>query len=559
MKTLKYIIGALVLAAGLTACVGDLDVKPIDPSMNTADKALVTEEDYFSLLAQCYTGFATSGFKGPNGDNAISGIDGGFSQYFRGRYHLNGLTTDEAVCGWNDQTLQDLHGMAWTTTDVFVAAFYYRIFYLISAFNEFIRQADKATIELPEKALWIAEARTLRAFCWLDAIDNYGNVPFADETAVVGADIPKQISRKDLFNYIESECLELLEGSDLYEVGQSPYGRVNKGTVIMILAKLYLNAEVYTGTAKYQECADVLAKLDGKYSLHNKYQELFLADNHKCTDEIIWSVEQDGNDVQSYGVTNYLIFACTGGDMDTKEIGISSGWGGLRTTPEFYKNFSDNDARKLFFTEKEQEVVLKRNYDTYVADTKKANEEGKKKDPKFEEEKIKTYEDWLGEDKKWQQADIELVSEFTHGYGIMKFKNINSDGTKGKAEGFVDTDFPVFRYADALLMKAECAKRGATGVDGLAAFNAVRKRAGLSEVQEYSLENVLQERACELYMEGWRRSDLVRFGKFTSASKLWQWKGGVKAGKGVSAHLNLFPIPSNDLNANSNLVQNSGY
>ena len=258
MKTLKYIIGALVLAAGLTACVGDLDVKPIDPSMNTADKALVTEEDYFSLLAQCYTGFATSGFKGPNGDNAISGIDGGFSQYFRGRYHLNGLTTDEAVCGWNDQTLQDLHGMAWTTTDVFVAAFYYRIFYLISAFNEFIRQADKATIELPEKALWIAEARTLRAFCWLDAIDNYGNVPFADETAVVGADIPKQISRKDLFNYIESECLELLEGSDLYEVGQSPYGRVNKGTVIMILAKLYLNAEVYTGTAKYQECADVL-------------------------------------------------------------------------------------------------------------------------------------------------------------------------------------------------------------------------------------------------------------------------------------------------------------
>ena len=442
---------------------------------------------------------------------------------------------------------------------MFVAAFYYRIFYLISAFNEFIRQADKATIELPEKALWIAEARTLRAFCWLDAIDNYGNVPFADETAVVGADIPKQISRKDLFNYIESECLELLEGSDLYEVGQSPYGRVNKGTVIMILAKLYLNAEVYTGTAKYQECADVLAKLDGKYSLHNKYQELFLADNHKCTDEIIWSVEQDGDNVQSYGVTNYLIFACTGGDMDTKEIGISSGWGGLRTTPEFYKNFSDNDARKLFFTEKEQEVVLKRNYDTYVADTKKANEEGKKKDPKFEEEKIKTYEDWLGEDKKWQQADIELVSEFTHGYGIMKFKNINSDGTKGKAEGFVDTDFPVFRYADALLMKAECAKRGATGVDGLAAFNAVRKRAGLSEVQEYSLENVLQERACELYMEGWRRSDLVRFGKFTSASKLWQWKGGVKAGKGVSAHLNLFPIPSNDLNANSNLVQNSGY
>ena len=547
MKTLKYIIAAFVMAVGLSACVGDLDVKPIDPAMNTADKALVTEEDYFSLLAQCYTGFATSGSYGPNGANNISGIDGGFSQYFRGRYHLNGLTTDEAVCGWNDQTLQDLHGMAWTTTDVFVAAFYYRIFYQISAFNEFIRQANKATIELPEKAGWIAEARTLRAFCWLDAIDNYGNVPFADETATVGADLPQRITRADLFDYIESECLELIDGEDLYEIGENPYGRVNKGTAIMILAKLYLNAEVYTGTAKYQECADILAKLDGKYSLHNNFQELFLADNHQCTDEIIWAVEQDGTNVQSYGVTNYLIFACTGGDMDTKEIGISSGWGGLRTTPEFYKNFSDNDARKLFFTEKEQEVVLKRNYDAYVADQKEAGETAD------------SYEVWLGDEKKWQQSDIELVSEFTHGYGIMKFKNVNSDGSAAKSNGFVDTDFPVFRYADALLMKAECAKRGATGVDGLAAFNAVRKRAGLSEVTEYTLDNVLQERGCELFMEGWRRSDLVRYGKFTSASKLWQWKGGVKNGKGVSSHMNLFPIPSNDLNSNSNLVQNPGY
>ena len=547
MKTLKYIIGAFVMAVGLSACVGDLDVKPIDPAMNTADKALVTEEDYFSLLAQCYTGFATSGSYGPNGANNISGIDGGFSQYFRGRYHLNGLTTDEAVCGWNDQTLQDLHGMAWTTTDVFVAAFYYRIFYQISAFNEFIRLANKATIELPEKAGWIAEARTLRAFCWLDAIDNYGNVPFADETATVGADLPQRITRADLFDYIESECLELIDGEDLYEIGENPYGRVNKGTAIMILAKLYLNAEVYTGTAKYQECADILAKLDGKYSLHNNFQELFLADNHQCTDEIIWAVEQDGTNVQSYGVTNYLIFACTGGDMDTKEIGISSGWGGLRTTPEFYKNFSDNDARKLFFTEKEQEVVLKRNYDAYVADQKEAGETAD------------SYEVWLGDEKKWQQSDIELVSEFTHGYGIMKFKNVNSDGSAAKSNGFVDTDFPVFRYADALLMKAECAKRGATGVDGLAAFNAVRKRAGLSEVTEYTLDNVLQERGCELFMEGWRRSDLVRYGKFTSASKLWRWKGGVKNGKGVSSHMNLFPIPSNDLNSNSNLVQNPGY
>ena len=225
MKTLKYILGTLVLAAGMTSCVGDLNVTPLDPALNTADKALQTENDYFALLAQCYTGFATSGFKGPNGDNAISGVDGGFSQYFRGRYHLNGLTTDEAFCGWNDQTLQDLHGLNWTTSDVFVAAFYYRIAYQISAMNEFIRQAEKATIDLPKKAQWIAEARALRAFCWLDAIDNYGGFPYADETNSVGSTAPEYKTRAELFAYVESECKDLLSGNDLYDYAQGEYGR----------------------------------------------------------------------------------------------------------------------------------------------------------------------------------------------------------------------------------------------------------------------------------------------------------------------------------------------
>ena len=175
---------------------------------------------------------------------------------------------------------------------------------------------------------------------------------------------------------------------------------------------------------------------------------------------------------------------------------------------------------------------------------------------------------------KDHQASIDEIGEFTNGYAFLKFKNVTSAGTipnqtKNVDEktgevtyanpGFVNTDFPVYRYADALLMKAECAKRGATGVDGLAAFNAVRQRAGLDAVSSYTLENVLDERARELALEGWRRQDLIRFGKFTTADYLWQWKGGVKNGKAVSSHLNLFPIPENDKNANSNLEQNKDY
>ncbi len=516
MKTLKYILGALVLAAGMSSCVGDLNVTPLDPALNTADKALQTEDDYFALLAQCYTGFATSGFKGPNGDNAISGVDGGFSQYYRGRYHLNGLTTDEAVCGWNDQTLQDLHGLNWTTSDVFVAAFYYRIAYQISACNEFIRQADKATIDLPKKDQWIAEARALRALCWLDAIDNYGGFPFADETNSVGSTAPEYRDRKALCEYLENECKELLDGSALYDYGQGEYGRVNKGMVAMVLAKLYLNSEVYTGTARYADCAAVLKNLEGKYKLHtnvhgtgaNAYQELFLADNDRCTDELIFVVEQNGTQTASYGATNYLIFASTGDTMDPAAVGISSGWGGIRTTPEFYGMFDAADQRELFW------------------------EEG-------------------------HTLSIDDISTFSNGIGFQKFKNVNSDGSAASDKGFVDVDFPVFRYADALLMLAECELNGVS-CGGKAAFDAVRARAGMPAI-ELNAENLLQERGRELYLEGWRRSDLVRFGKFTSDSFVWQWKGGVKDGQGCPAHLAIFPIPDSDRYANPNLVQNDGY
>ena len=516
MKTLKYILGALVLAAGMSSCVGDLNVTPLDPALNTADKALQTEDDYFALLAQCYTGFATSGFKGPNGDNAISGVDGGFSQYYRGRYHLNGLTTDEAVCGWNDQTLQDLHGLNWTTSDVFVAAFYYRIAYQISACNEFIRQADKATIDLPKKDQWIAEARALHALCWLDAIDNYGGFPFADKTNSVGSTAPEYRDRKALCEYLENECKELLDGSALYDYGQGEYGRVNKGMVAMILAKLYLNSEVYTGTARYADCAAVLKNLEGKYKLHtnvhgtgaNAYQELFLADNDRCTDELIFVVEQNGTQTASYGATNYLIFASTGDTMDPAAVGISSGWGGIRTTPEFYGMFDAADQRELFW------------------------EEG-------------------------HTLSIDDISTFSNGIGFQKFKNVNSDGSAASDKGFVDVDFPVFRYADALLMLAECELNGVS-CGGKAAFDAVRARAGMPAI-ELNAENLLQERGRELYLEGWRRSDLVRFGKFTSDSFVWQWKGGVKDGQGCPAHMAIFPIPDSDRYANPNLVQNDGY
>ena len=516
MKTLKYILGVLAAAAALTSCVGDLNVTPIDPNANTADKALVNEAAYEQFLAGVYLGFATSGYYGANGSASISGLDGGASQYIRGLYHHSELTTDESVCGWNDQTIKNFHWGNWTTDDTFIYAFYSRIFMQVGMANEFIREAKASDVDFAKKQQYIDEARVLRAIAYFHAIDNFGNVPFADETAVVGVN-PDQISRADLYEWLVTELTDLASNSALPEKSGTVYGHVNKSVAKFLLAKVYLNAQVYTGTPAYDKCASVLSDLmnDG-YSLHttsagvySAYQELFLADNNLRTDEIIFAVEQDGVNTTSYGATNYLIFASTGGTMDVSKIGISSGWGGLRTTPEFYDKFSATDARNLFYT-------------------------------------------------ATQQKSIDDIGEFTNGYAFMKFRNRTSDGGYGQEKGFVDTDFPMMRYADVLLMAAECQARGAS-IDGLKAYNQVRERAGMPTVSSLSLNEIIDERGRELYQECWRRNDLIRFGLFTSSDYVWQWKGGTQSGTGVESYRALFPIPDSDRLANNKLAQNQGY
>ena len=564
MKKINYILGILAAAAAMTSCVGDLNVTPIDPNANTADKVLTSQQAMDSYISGVYLGFATSGYYGPNGDPSISGLDGGASQYIRGLYHHSELTTDESVCGWNDQTIKNFHYMNWTTDDTFIYAFYSRIFMQVSAANEFIREAKKLDFDVDR---YIDEARVLRAIAYFHAIDNFGNVPFADETAVVGVN-PEQMSRADLFAWLETELKDIIANGKLPDKNGTVYGHAGMGAAKFLLAKLYLGAEVYTGTARWNDCAAVLSDLmDDGYSLHttsagkfSPYQELFLADNDKCTDEIIFAVQQDGLYTQSYGATNYLVFASTGGTMNVKHIGISSGWGGLRTTPEFADKFTAGDQRNLLYdTDKstaDVEAMPEKpedDPDTYSAEAI----EQLKKDGAYNDECKKLSDAKKAARDNIQQKSIEDIGNFMYGYGFQKFRNINSDGTDGKEKGFVDTDFPMMRYADVLLMAAECQARGAS-IDGLSAFNQVRARAGVPAVSNLNLDEILNERARELYQECWRRSDLIRFGKFTSGYN-WQWKGETKDGKDVEAYRTLFPIPDSDRLANSNLKQNEGY
>ncbi len=240
MKRNKFIyIAIAALAFVMSSCINDLDVVPIDPNIATSDKVFVDETSYKQALAKCYGSYALYGQTKEDLD--ISGLDGGFSNYLRLFFNTQELTTDEAICAWNDGTIKDLHYHVWSpNTNEFIRTFYSRIFLSISFCNEFIRNSNE---KIPEVSgsyqanlkLFNAEARFLRAFSYWHAIDNFGNVPFVTEEDKPGSFSPKQTKRADLFVYIENE-LKSLE-TELADPKTNEYGRVDKVAAWMLLAK----------------------------------------------------------------------------------------------------------------------------------------------------------------------------------------------------------------------------------------------------------------------------------------------------------------------------------
>lgn len=298
-------------------------------------------------MSKCYSALSVSSPEGSSGSPDIAGIDGGFGQYLRALFNLNELPTDEAVIGWNDQTIKDLHGLSWSSSDVFVSAMYGRLFYQIALCSEVVRQIKASGDTSDEMKTYAAEARCLRALSYYHAIDMYGNVPFVTEDQAIGGTNPKQISRADLFKWLtEEEIPGFID--DLKPARTNESYRADQGLAYMIMAKLYLNAEVYTGTPMYDKCAEYCQKIiDAGYTLEPTFANLFKGDNDKClSNEIIFSVYQDEYNTQAYGGTTYLVLGSIGGSMKPADYGLTaSGWGGLRVTPQFVDKFSSGDVR----------------------------------------------------------------------------------------------------------------------------------------------------------------------------------------------------------------------
>ncbi|HMO38530.1 MAG TPA: RagB/SusD family nutrient uptake outer membrane protein [Saprospiraceae bacterium] len=350
MRRIASFILLTAILPVLSGCFKDLDTAPLDPLEITSAVVYDNPEAYRQVLARLYAGLAVSGQEGPSGQADIAGIDEGFGQYLRGFWYHQELTTDEALIGWNDQTIQNFHEQTWTAGDGFIFAFYSRVFYQISICNEFLRETTDERLDSrgvsgqlrTDIAGYRAEARFLRALSYWHALDLFRNVPFVTERDAVGAFFPQQTNANDLFNYIESELLEIEPIIAAPRTNQ--YGRADRAAVWMLLAKLYLNAEVYIGQRKYTECLDYCNRIiNAGFSLEPNYQHLFLADNDR-SNEIIFPIAFDGINTRTWGGMTFIISAAIGGNINPSELGMAGGWGGTRTTREFVAKFPETDG-----------------------------------------------------------------------------------------------------------------------------------------------------------------------------------------------------------------------
>lgn len=529
MKNILKVGSCLLMAASFfVSCTKDLDRFP--PNTTTSQNLYTTEDGYRSVLAKVYGSMALTGNVGPAGGGDVAGIDEGTSDYLRLFWKAQELSTDEAVVAWNDPGIQDFHNMNWSSSNPMLNGLYNRCFYVITLTNEFIREST------PEKAAarglnadiikqMRAEARFVRAYQYWTLMDLFGNPGFVDESVITGTtELPKQIKRKELFNFVVSE-LKAIEG-DLAAPKSTDYGRADKAASWALLARTYLNSQVYTGVASYNQAIFYSQKvIEANYQLKPIYSSLYMADNNDANTEAIWTLNYDGLRTQNYGGTTFLVNASVNGNNSNfKDSSGLTGWSGLRTTKNLpqlfdgYPNFNTKpDSRALFFLQ-------------------------------------------------GQNVEINDLSSFSDGYAVNKYRNKTQTGAFGSdpSRTFADIDFPVFRLAEMYLIYAEGVTRGGAGNPSLAVnyVNNLRKRAygnTSGNVSSLSLDFILDERGRELFWEGLRRSDLIRFNKFAEQSYLWPWKGGVASGTGVSSYRKLYPIPSTEVSANPNIKQNIGY
>lgn len=538
----------LAMTLGMSSCVNDLDVKPIDPRLNT-------QVDASKLFNKMYAEFVFEG-KGP-GESELDLGDAGLSVLYRLLWNANELTTDEAICGWTDKGVAEFSKNSFTAANESLYGLWWRLNFGVSICNQYLKECadyDKTMT---------AEAHFMRDLYYYYLLDNFGNPSFSE---TMPDPDPKQIKSADLYNFIVKDLEENMGNMlppSVRKKGEKNYSRADQSAAWMLLARLYLNAEKYTGKAEWakaKEYADKVIKqsgrtlwegdnatthrsANGKYSA---YQMLFMADNDQtgAYNECIFGFALDGGTAASWGASTFLHGSTWDANMAADYPQKSSqAWGGNRTRVDLVKKFISLTDLNSLDSWTPETITKAAGDDRALLYGDNADGNHGKKDRKYTNDDIATFAD---------------------GIATTKFTSDRSDDGPTAVSDHCDNDIMLMRLPEAYYIYAEAEAREAgsevTLTEGTRLINEVRKRANNNNLlSSYTLDELLDERAREFYFEGLRRTDLIRYGYFGNSNYTWQWKGGVQEGGKFPSYFNIFPIPQTELGTNHNLKQNPGY
>ena len=550
---------ASMLCMGFVSCADELNIKSVDP----LNHPTYTVE---GLLAKQYATLGHTGQKGPAGVADISG-DEGETGFIRTVFNLQELMTDETLWAYqSNEGIAQITSMDWDKNNKRVNWAYQRLSFDITQYNFFI--SEQSGILSEDK---IAEVRFLRALNYYYFLDLYRKAPFKDN---FDDNLPTEKSGKDLYEWLDNE-LTTIEPL-MAEVGaynnSENFGRADRGAAYALHARLALNSAVYTdGQIKdYQKaidyCNKILVDNAGKYELcrvakngYSGYQQLFMGDNDcnpAAMKEIIFPIRQDGVKTRAYAGTSYLVNASTITGMPYAST--SDPWKCLFARVDLVKKFFPNeDIPKAT----DEDLLSNPSKDQVIA---KDNEKGISTADVVAQAKDDRALFYMGiggcSDKVRTLTPGDAITSPLNGASFVKWTNLHADGTAQHHQNFSDTDFPMFRLAEIYLTRAEAKYRLNGSQEGLADILEVQGRANRNlKATSVDEQTLIDEWCREFYMEGRRRSDLVRFGLFTGSKYRWSFKGGVEKGQGVPTKCNIYPIPGDEIKNNPNMTQNPKY
>ncbi len=554
MKKIAIKTAALgLLLAGMASCADDLNLSSIDPRSSQS-------YDATELLAKQYATLGLTGQEGPAGKADMSG-DEGESGFYRTVFNLQELCTDECIWAWQDnEDIPAITNIAWNSSSTRVNWAYQRLAYDVTLYNQFIYEQ---TGKLDEDI--VAEVRFLRALHYWYFLDLFHKAPFKD---TFNGELPVEKGGKELYDWIDTELTKIekiLKPAGTYN-DKTGFGRADQGAAYALHARLALNSSVYTdgATKDYQKAKDYCDRIisSNAYALSaastngfSGYAQIFMGDNDENTQamkEIIFPIRQDGEKTRAYAGSTYLVSSMR-----------ISGMPYANTDNYWSCNFARKDLVEKFFpadnipmaskgdalsTPTEAQVIAKDNeLGVATANVIAA----------ADDDRAMFYMGVGGGIRTLSPG--RQITGFLNGASIVKWSNQRVNNGAAHNRTFSDTDIPLFRLAEIYLTRAEAQYRLGQTEAALADLKVLTDRAHAAAHTSIT-DNVLIDEWCkEFYMEGRRRSDLVRFGLFTGSKYRWDFKGGVAGGTGVDSHFNIYPIPANDLAGNPNMKQNPGY